>query len=120
VGIYHRHAGQKSQDRRGPAEAHHRIVTSYIGRPWWSPKLEQRWTGLRLWDALEEAVARKAWLQAAKLLARLLSRPQHLLAVTLRQVRFRLSLLQGERVRRNPRTARAAAQALHACRYGDS
>jgi GT2 family glycosyltransferase len=113
VCIYHRHAGQKSQDAGGPSETHHRIVTSYIGRAWWSSKLEQRWTGLRLWDALEDAASQRAWWQSAKLTARLMVSPQRLVAVALRQARFRLSVRRGERVRcSDQRTARALDQAL--------
>jgi glycosyltransferase involved in cell wall biosynthesis len=90
VCLYHVHGGSKSLHSQGPAQTHDRIVRSYIGRPWWSSRLLDRWCGLRMWAALEEALAEGRRRQAARLAAGLVARPQRLWAVVARRVQFAL------------------------------
>lgn len=90
VSLYHRHSGQKSQHRRGPAQTHERIVRRCADRSWWSARVEERWLGLRLWDELEEAFDDRRWLDAGRLAALIIRRPRRLVAVVSRQARYRL------------------------------
>jgi GT2 family glycosyltransferase len=90
VCLYHVHAGSKSQHSVGPAEAHDRIVRSYVGRPWCSKALLERWSGLRLWGALETALSQGRYRQAARLAGRLVAHPQRLRAVVARRLQFSL------------------------------
>jgi glycosyltransferase involved in cell wall biosynthesis len=98
VCLYHVHAGSKSLHSDGPAETHNRIVTACIGRSWWSSRLLDRWCGLRIWAALEAALADGRRGQAALLAARLVVRPQRLWAVVARRVQFALWMRRGRRV----------------------
>jgi glycosyltransferase involved in cell wall biosynthesis len=109
VCIYHRHGGQKSEDRKGPAETHDRIVHSYVGRPWWSARLEQRWSGLQTWDSLEEALAQGRRSKAALLVTRMFIHPQQIFAVAQRRLRFWLSMQRSQRLAGPDAAATAAA-----------
>jgi hypothetical protein len=95
VCLYHVHAGSKSLHSDGPAETHDRIVRSCIGRPWWSSRLLDRWCGLRLWAALEAAVAERRLRRTALLAAKLVARPQRLRAVVVRRLQFSLWTRRG-------------------------
>ena len=90
VCLYHVHAGSKSLHSEGPAQTHDEIVRSCIGRPWWSSRLLDRWCGLRMWMALEEALAEGRRRQAARLAVGLVARPQRLWAVVARRLQFAL------------------------------
>lgn len=98
VCLYHVHGGSKSLHSEGPARTHDRIVRSCIGRPWWSSRLLDRWCGLRMWAALEEALAEGRRRQAALLAAGLVARPQRLRAVVARRVQFALWNRRGRRL----------------------
>ena len=90
VCLYHVHAGSKSLHSDGPVQTHDRIVRSYIGRPWWSARLLDRWCGLRIWAAFETAMSEGRHRQAAVLAVRLVARPHRLSAVLMRRVQFAL------------------------------
>jgi glycosyltransferase involved in cell wall biosynthesis len=98
VCLYHVHAGSKSLHSDGPVQTHDRIVRSYIGRPWWSARLLDRWCGLRIWAAFETAMSEGRHRQAAVLAARLVARPHRLWAVLMRRVQFALWMRRSRRL----------------------
>jgi hypothetical protein len=114
VCLYHVHAGSKSLHSDGPVQTHDRIVRSCIGRPWWSARLLDRWCGLRLWAALETALAEGKHRQAALLAARLVARPQRLWAVVARRVQFALWMRRSRRLVAHDQRVIAALRALAA------
>jgi glycosyltransferase involved in cell wall biosynthesis len=114
VCLYHVHAGSKSLHADGPARTHDRIVRSCIGRPWWSSRLLDRWCGLRMWAAMESALAEGHRGQAALLAARLVARPQRLWAVVARRVQFSLWRHRSRRLAARDSRVAGALQGLSA------
>lgn len=114
VCLYHVHAGSKSLHSEGPAETHDRIVRSYIGRPWWSARLLDRWCGLRLWAALETAMSEGRHRHAALLAARLVARPQRLWAVVARRLQFALWMRRSRRLAERDQRVAAALEVIAA------
>ena len=98
VCLYHRHSGQKSQDRQGPRETHDKIVYSYVDRPWWSGRVGDQWSGLRIWDALEDALAKREAGSAVVLTAKLVSRPRRLTAVLQRRLHESVCTVKSRRL----------------------
>jgi GT2 family glycosyltransferase len=114
VCLYHVHAGSKSRHPEGPAQTHDRIVRSCIGRPWWSSRLLDRWCGLRMWAAMEAALAEGRHRQAGLLAARLVARPQRLRAVVARRLQFSLWRRRSRRLAAHDPRVAGALQALTA------
>ena len=108
VCVYHRHAGQKSGHEVGPSETHDKIVRSYVGRPWWSARLEQRWNGLCLWNQMEAASADGRIRHSGLIAVRLLGHPQGVFAVALRRFRFWMSIRKSKRLTRTEPSARGS------------
>jgi glycosyltransferase involved in cell wall biosynthesis len=112
VCLYHVHAGSKSLHAEGPVETHDKIVRSCVGRPWWSARLLDRWCGLRLWAALEAALAEGQRRKAAVLAVKLVARPQRLWAVVARRVQFALWMRRSRRLASRDQRVVAALEAL--------
>lgn len=111
VCLYHVHAGSKSLHADGPVQTHDRIVRSCIGRPWWRARLLDRWCGLRLWAALEAALAARQRRRAVMLAAKLVARPQRLWAVVARRVQFALWMRRSRRLASRDQRVIAALRA---------
>lgn len=120
VCLYHVHAGSKSLHSVGPAQTHDRIVRSYIGRPWWSRRLLERWCGLRLWAALEAAVSERRYRQAALLAGRLVAHPQRLRAVVARRLQFSLWMRRSRHLATRDARVAPALRAFAAAPTGDA
>ncbi|MEA2472642.1 MAG: hypothetical protein QOE06_557 [Thermoleophilaceae bacterium] len=56
--IYHMHEEQMSGDPAQMQAGHLAVVDAYEGRPWWSPDISVRWSGVAAWDNLRLAQAR--------------------------------------------------------------
>jgi serine acetyltransferase/GT2 family glycosyltransferase len=89
VALYHRHEGQKSQHRVGPAESHRRIVGGCEGRAWWTPEIGERWAGLQWWLGVRQAAQDGDWKSVVRLAASATRHPRWLGAVAERKRRYR-------------------------------
>ncbi len=120
VCLYHVHAGSKSLHSDGPAQTHDRIVRSCVGRSWWSSRLLDRWCGLRLWAALEAAMADRRHRQAALLAAKLVVRPQRLRAVVARRLQFSLWMRRSRRLSAHDERVASALRTFATAAAGES
>jgi hypothetical protein len=74
--LYHLHKEQMSRDPETMHTAHIAVAESYIGEPWWSPGLVERWQGRSRWDRLRMALARGRGREAFAHLSALAGHPQ--------------------------------------------
>jgi len=99
--IYHAHEDQRSLDRAHMRVAHRSVIEKYRDRPWWTERLLKAWDGVCAWDDARFALREGKKIEALRGLARLMTDPVRLSAVTRllvwrRQGRRRLSELPAE------------------------
>ena len=80
--IYHVHGEQMSGDPAQMQAGHLSVVDSYAGRPWWSPAISTRWSGIAAWDNLRLAQSRGDRRGVVRHAAAIASHPQRLVGAT--------------------------------------
>ena len=80
--IYHVHGEQMSGDPAQMQAGHLAVVDAYRDRPWWSPDLSTRWSGIATWDNLLLALSAGDRRKAVRHGARLVNHPQRFLGAT--------------------------------------
>lgn len=76
--LYHVHEKQASRDVQMMQRGHISVAESYAGRPWWSPRLVERWRGTAAWNNCRSAIRRGHLVEAARHAATIAADPQRM------------------------------------------